>query len=160
MFTTLHRHFPISALPLIGSPAMFRPDHSFVPVFGPGDESVRELHSAVYEGNLAGVQRCVLTNGVNPNAQLGHSVPLGEYTLFCKPLPGMPSTGLLLSVLPFRGIDHHRSWCSNNARLTLLKPCTASPLVSCFRRSIPGILCEQVDSMAGLCLFCANTQPL
>ena len=49
-----------------------------MPVFGPGDEAVQTLHRAVFEGDLPTVKRCI-EEGVDPNSQLGHSVPLGQY---------------------------------------------------------------------------------
>ena len=55
---------------------MLRAGDSNVPVFGPGDEAVQTLHRAVFEGDLPTVKRCI-EEGVDPNSQLGHSVPLG-----------------------------------------------------------------------------------
>ena len=57
---------------------MLRAGDSNVPVFGPGDEAVQTLHRAVFEGHLPIVKRCI-EEGVDPNSQLGHSVPLGQY---------------------------------------------------------------------------------
>ena len=57
---------------------MLRAGDSNVPVFGPVDEAVQTLHRAVFEGDLSTVKRCI-EEGVDPNSQLGHSVPLGQY---------------------------------------------------------------------------------